>query len=49
MSLGQEVKLTHAKFIRPYVQGNKTNAADAKAICTVAGKTEYLALHRMRL
>ncbi len=49
MALGHEVKLIHAKFIRPFVQGNKTDAADAKAIWTavmqpgmrtVAGKTE---------
>lgn len=49
MALGHEVRLIHAKFIRPFVQGNKTDAADAKAIWTavrqpgmrtVAGKTE---------
>lgn len=49
MALGHEVKLIHAKFIRPFVQGNKTDAADARAIWTavgqpgmrtVAGKTE---------
>ena len=49
MALGHEVKLIHAKFVRPFVQGNKTDAADAKAIWTaikqpgmrtVAGKTE---------
>ena len=49
MSFGHEVKLIHAKFVRPFVQGNKTDAADAKAIWTairqpgmraVAGKTE---------
>ena len=49
MVLGHEVKLIHAKFVRPFVQGNKTDAADAKAIWTaarqpemrtVAGKTE---------
>ena len=49
MALGHEVKLIHAKFVRPFVQGNKTDAADAKAIwtavrqpemCMVAGKTE---------
>lgn len=49
MTLGHEVKLIHAKFVRPFVQGNKTDAADAKAIWTaarqpgmrtVAGKTE---------
>jgi transposase len=49
MALGHDVKLIHAKFIRPFVQGNKADAADAKAIWTavrqpgmrtVAGKTE---------
>ena len=49
MALGHEVKLIHATFVRPFVQGNKTDAADAKAIWTavrqpemrtVAGKTE---------
>lgn len=49
MALGHEVKLIHAKFVRPFVQGNKTDAADARAIWTaarqpgmrtVAGKTE---------
>jgi transposase len=34
MALGHEVKLIHAKFVRPFVQGNKTDAADAKAIWT---------------
>jgi len=49
MGFGHEVKLIHAKFARPFVQGNKTDAADARAIWTavrqpgmrtVAGKTE---------
>lgn len=49
MSLGHEVKLIHAQFVRPFVQSNKTDAADAKAIWTairqpgmrtVGGKTE---------
>ena len=49
MALGHEVKLIHAQFARPFVQGNKTDAADAKAIWTairqpgmrtVSGKTE---------
>ena len=49
MALGHEVKLIHAQFVRPFVQGNKTDAADAKAIWTaarqpgmrtVSGKTE---------
>jgi transposase len=34
MTLGHEVKLIHAKFVRPFVQTNKTDAADAKAIWT---------------
>jgi transposase len=49
MGFGHEVKLIHAKFVRPFVQGNKTDTADARAIWTaarqpgmrtVAGKTE---------
>ncbi len=48
MALGHEVKLLHPRFVRPFVQSNKTDAADAKAIWTavrqpgmrmVAGKT----------
>jgi transposase len=35
-ALGHEVVLLHAKFIRPFVQNNKTDAADAKAIWTAA-------------
>ena len=48
-ALGHQVVLLHAKFIRPFVQTNKTDAADARAIWaaaqqpgmrTVAAKTE---------
>lgn len=48
-TLGHDVVLLHAKFIRPFVQTNKTDAADARAIWTavqqpgmrtVAAKTE---------
>ncbi|CAD6562272.1 IS110 family transposase ISRta4 [Paraburkholderia hiiakae] len=48
-ALGHEVVLLHAQFIRPFVQTNKTDAADAQAIWTavqqpgmrtVAAKTE---------
>lgn len=35
-SLGHEVVLLHAKYIRPFVQTNKTDAADAKAIWTAS-------------
>jgi len=35
-TLGHEVILLHAKFIRPFVQRNKTDAADARAIWTAA-------------
>jgi transposase len=47
--MGHEVVLLHARFIRPFVQTNKTDAADARAIWTavqqpgmrtVAAKTE---------
>lgn len=34
--MGHQVKLLHAKFVRPFVQTNKTDAADAKAIWTAA-------------
>jgi len=33
-TMGHEVVLLHAKFIRPFVQTNKTDAADARAIWT---------------
>lgn len=33
-ALGHQVVLLHAKFIRPFVQTNKTDAADARAIWT---------------
>ena len=33
-ALGHEAVLLHAKFIRPFVQTNKTDAADARAIWT---------------
>lgn len=33
-ALGHEVVLLHPKFIRPFVQTNKTDAADARAIWT---------------
>ncbi|MGH8849230.1 MAG: IS110 family transposase, partial [Polaromonas sp.] len=36
MALGHEVMLMHAKFIRPFVQTNKTDAADARAIWAAA-------------
>ncbi len=35
-ALGHEAVLLHAKFIRPFVQTNKTDAADARAIWTAA-------------
>lgn len=37
-SLGHAVVLLHAKYIRPFVQTNKTDAADAKAIWTAANQ-----------
>ena len=33
-ALGHDVVLLHAKFIRPFIQTNKTDAADARAIWT---------------
>jgi transposase len=52
--LGHEVKLLSARWVKPFVGGNKNDVADARAIWTavVAVKTEeqqaILALHRMR-
>lgn len=39
-SLGHEVILLHAKFPRPFVQTNKTDAADARAIYMAAQQTD---------
>jgi len=39
-ALGHEVVLLHAKFIRPFVQNNKTDAADARAIWTAVHQPE---------
>ena len=39
-SLGHEAVLLHAKFIRPFVQTNKTDAADARAIWTAVHQPE---------
>ena len=39
-ALGHEVVLLHAKFIRPFVQTNKTDAADARAIWTAVQQPE---------
>ena len=33
MSLGHEVRLIAPQFVKPYVKANKTDAADAEAIC----------------
>ncbi len=32
MALGHSVRLLHAKMVRPFVAGNKTDASDARAI-----------------
>lgn len=37
-ALGHEAILLHPKFIRPFVQTNKTDAADARAIWTAASQ-----------
>jgi transposase len=39
-ALGHEVILLHARFIRPFVQNNKTDAADARAIWTAVQQPE---------
>ena len=36
VSLGHQAILLHAKYVRPFVQTNKTDAADARAIWTAA-------------
>jgi len=38
--LGHEVRLMHAKRVRPFVRGNKDDAADAQAIWTAAQQPE---------
>ena len=35
-SMGHEVRLIPAQFVRPYVKSNKNDAADAEAICEAA-------------
>lgn len=35
-ALGYEVRLVHARHVRPYVRGNKNDAADARAIWSAA-------------
>lgn len=35
-ALGHEVRLVHARHVRPYVRGNKNDAADARAISSAA-------------
>lgn len=35
-ALGHEVRLVHARHVRPYVRGNKNDAADAQAIWSAA-------------
>jgi len=35
-ALGHEVRLVHARHVRPYVRGNKNDAADARAIWSAA-------------
>ena len=40
MAMGHEVKLIHARFVRPFVQSNKTDAADAQAIWTAVSSRE---------
>ena len=39
-SLGHEPKLLHARYVRPFVHNNKTDAADARAIWTAIQQPE---------
>jgi transposase len=36
--LGHEVRLIPSRYIKPYVKRNKTDAADAEAICEAIGR-----------
>lgn len=38
MSMGYEVKLMAPQFVKPYVKSNKSDAADAEAICEAVGR-----------
>lgn len=37
-ALGHTVRLMAPQFVKPYVKGNKTDAADAEAICEAVGR-----------
>jgi transposase len=37
-ALGHEVKMMAPQFVKPYVKANKTDAADAEAICEAVGR-----------
>ena len=39
-TMGHDVRLLHARYIRPFVQTNKTDTADAKALWTAAQQPE---------
>jgi len=39
-SFGHEVKLIAPQFVKPFVKGNKNDAADAKAICEAAQRPD---------
>ncbi len=38
MKMGYEVKLMAPQFVKPYVKSNKSDAADAEAICEAVGR-----------
>jgi transposase len=42
-SLGHTVKLMAPQFVKPYVNSNKTDAADAEAICEFGARVCGLA------
>ena len=42
-ALGHEVRLMPAQYVKPYVKQNKTDAADAEAICEVLSQNFRLA------
>ena len=37
-ALGHEVRMMPARYVKPYVKRNKTDAADAEAICEAVGR-----------
>ena len=47
-ALGHEVKLMAPQYVKPYVQGNKTDARDAAGICEAASRASVPAWRAVR-